>query len=138
MSIASPPSSGETLTNISFDLEKYRRARLRLEGLERWLAVGDRPSLSGDDQDDIDLHAKVIDDIKSLRRRCDMARQASWAAMPPPPEDTHLSVAPSGISGAGLGLFANIDMPIGTSVCRLVRNSKCSIFMIYFFCFPSE
>jgi hypothetical protein len=99
------------------ELENYRRTRLRLEGLERWLEVGDRPPVSAD-RDDIDLHELEVDNIKSLRLRCDIARKASWAAMPPPPEDSHLSVAPSGICGAGLGLFTNIELETGVLICR--------------------
>jgi len=111
-------------TNPTFspnELENYRRARLRLEGLERWLEVGDR-SLVSVDQEDSDLHEQDIDNIKSLRLRCDIAREASWAAMPPPPEDNHLSVAPSRICGAGLGLFSDIKLETGVLVCRFPGN----------------
>ena len=49
-------------------VEIYRRARLRLEGLESWLEVGDRPPISSHGGD-IDLYESEVDDIKSLRLR---------------------------------------------------------------------
>jgi hypothetical protein len=110
-------------------VEIYRRARLRLEGLERWLEVGDRPPISSHGGD-IDLYESEVDDIKSLRLRCDIARKASWAAMPPPPEDSHLFMAPSGIRGAGLGLFSNIELEAGELVCRLVACAQCLIIFV--------
>ena len=107
---------------LSEQLARYRSARHRLAALEQWYELGDRPDPATVVDTSIflldkDLLEKEEDDLGALKIRCEEARAAVWEARLPPPPDPHLRVGPSGIPGAGLGLFAAQDIEADTYVC---------------------
>ena len=97
----------------------------RLEALEKWNELAIRPALSDCHPSDVDLLEQEVDDIAELQRRCVLVRQEMNENLPPVEQvlDRLLVPKPSGISGAGLGLFYDPQTspadPIqpGTTLC---------------------
>ena len=100
-------------------------AKSRLSYLVPWLEFGDRPPPSLANSLDLDLLSDDADDLVELRRRCAVARlsasleeweeeggrreEAGWEAS--------LDPRPSGVPGAGLGLWATASIEEGEVVC---------------------
>ena len=120
----------------------YAHLARRLRDLERWYALGDRPSSQPSSPpvsvslssppppplppllppDDSDLLASPVDDLGALRLRCDHVQEAMWAARPAPAVDAALRVGASIIAGAGDGLFATEAIGAGVACCFYSGN----------------
>ena len=116
----------------------YAHLARRLRDLERWYALGDRPSSQPSSPpvsvslslppppllppDDSDLLASPVDDLGALRTRCDHVQEAMWAARPAPAVDATLRVGASIIAGAGYGLFTTEAIGAGVACCFYSGN----------------
>ena len=99
----------------------------RVVNLAKWYELGIRPSLSSSSllnltahAQDTDLLSSETDELQTLLLRSLQAQDELNTNLPPPPTsnyEEYLKVAPSTIPQAGNGLFTQIAIPKGETIC---------------------